>query len=92
MQFRAGSSYLQTGGTIYPAAQLILHPQYDPYLIDFDVAVGRVSDKVYAKVHLKKKQFNWIQTRLMRDEIWFAINKCYEEISEYKTNYFAKHH
>jgi trypsin len=43
VQFRAGSSYLQTGGTIYPAAQLILHPQYDPYLIDFDVAVGRLS-------------------------------------------------
>ena len=54
VQFRAGSSYLETGGTLHQAAQLIAHPQFDLLTIHFDVAVARVSDNVCAKVHLKK--------------------------------------
>jgi hypothetical protein len=43
VQFRAGSSIRGQGGSLHPAAQLIAHPRYDYYTIDFDVAVARVS-------------------------------------------------
>jgi len=51
VQFRAGSSFRGQGGTLHPAAQLILHPLYDSYTIDYDVAVARVSDKIFAKIN-----------------------------------------
>jgi hypothetical protein len=44
VQFRAGSSRRGTGGSIHPASELIAHPQYDYYTVDFDIAVARVSD------------------------------------------------
>jgi hypothetical protein len=47
VQFRAGSSIRETGGTTHPAAQIILHPSYDYYSMDFDIAVVRVSNFFY---------------------------------------------
>jgi hypothetical protein len=75
VQFRAGSSFRETGGTLYPASQLFAHPLYDEYLIDFDVAVARVSDYVFANLNLqpKKNSLNWVQTRLVREKVWFII-------------------
>nr|AFZ78859.1 serine protease [Coptotermes formosanus] len=43
VRFRAGSSLRSTGGTLHPAAQLVLNPDYDYYTIDYDIAVARVS-------------------------------------------------
>ncbi|XP_023727062.1 trypsin beta [Cryptotermes secundus] len=43
VQFRAGSSFRGTGGSIHPAGELIANPRYDYYTVDFDIAVGRVS-------------------------------------------------
>ncbi|XP_023727061.1 trypsin-2 [Cryptotermes secundus] len=43
VQFRAGSSIRGKGGSVHLATQLIAHPLYDYYTIDFDVAVVRVS-------------------------------------------------
>jgi hypothetical protein len=44
VRFRAGSSIRQTGGTLHPAAELFANPRYEYYIIDFDVAVARLSD------------------------------------------------
>ena len=58
VRFRAGSSFRETGGTTHPASQLFAHPLFDDYTIDFDVAVARVSDYVFANLNLQnKKQF-----------------------------------
>jgi hypothetical protein len=46
VQFRAGSSIKGKGGSIHPAAQLIVNPLYDYYTIDFDAAVAKVSGYV----------------------------------------------
>jgi hypothetical protein len=51
VRFRAGSSFRESGGTLHPASVLTAHPLYDPYTIDFDVAVARVSDYVLAKLN-----------------------------------------
>ena len=51
VHFRAGSSYLETGGTLHPAAALIAHPLYDAFTLDFDVVVARVNDNVCVKCH-----------------------------------------
>jgi len=51
VRFRAGSSYLESGGTTHPAAALIAHPLYDDYTLDYDVGLGRVSDNVCANCH-----------------------------------------
>jgi hypothetical protein len=47
VRFRAGSSIRETGGTVHPAAQIIANPLYDYYIIDFDIAVARVSNFFY---------------------------------------------
>jgi len=57
VEFRAGSSFRGSGGTLHRASQLIAHPRYDDYTIDFDVAVVRVSDYVFANLNLQKKHF-----------------------------------
>jgi hypothetical protein len=67
-QFRAGSSFRGSGGTLHPAAQLIPSPLYDFYTIDFDVAVAKVSDNVFVNSNFDKPILNWVQTRL----IWFT--------------------
>ena len=41
--FRAGSSFWNSGGTIHPVAQIAQHPLYDWWTIDFDISVVRVS-------------------------------------------------
>jgi len=46
VQFRAGSSIRGSGGTLHPAEQIILHPGYEAYPNEFNVAVVRVSDNV----------------------------------------------
>jgi hypothetical protein len=46
VQFRAGSSFRGSGGTLHPAAEVIANPLYEFYTIDFDVAVARVSGNV----------------------------------------------
>jgi len=51
VQFRTGSCIRGQGGSLHPAAELNAHPYYDPFTIDFDVAVARVSDIVSANVH-----------------------------------------
>ena len=51
MRFRAGSSIRGSGGTVHPAAQLIADTRYDSWTIDFDVAVARVSDNVFADLN-----------------------------------------
>ena len=56
-QFRAGSSTRESGGTLHPAAQLIGHPLYDEYIVDFDIAVVRVSNNVFVFLTLSQNQF-----------------------------------
>jgi len=56
VQFRAGSSFRGSGGTLHPASQLIANPRYDDYTLDFDVAVARVSDYVFASVNLHQQK------------------------------------
>jgi hypothetical protein len=74
VRFRAGSSIRGSGGTVHPAAQLIADQRYESWTIDFDVAVAMVSDNVWQTLIFdKKNSFNWVQTRLMRQEIWFTI-------------------
>jgi len=51
VQFRAGSSIKESGGTLHPAAQLIVDPRYDHWTTGFDVAVARVSDNVFANLY-----------------------------------------
>jgi len=51
VRFRAGSSFLESGGTLHQAVELIAHPLYDAYTLDYDVAVARVSNNVCAKCH-----------------------------------------
>ena len=46
VQFRACSSIRGSGGTLHPAAQIILHPRYNYKTLDFNVAVVRVGDNV----------------------------------------------
>jgi hypothetical protein len=55
VQFRAGSSIRGSGGTLHPAAQIISHPLFDINTADFDVAVVRVSDIVYANLTFWEK-------------------------------------
>jgi hypothetical protein len=50
VKFRAGSSYLETNGTLYPAVELIGHPLFDYYTLDYDVGLGKVSDNVVQNV------------------------------------------
>ena len=54
VRFRAGSSIRGSGGSLHPAAQIIVHPLYDYNTLDFDVAVVRVSDNVVANLILTK--------------------------------------
>ena len=49
VQFRAGSSILESGGTLCTAAELIGHPLFDYYTLDYDVGLGTVSDNVCVK-------------------------------------------
>jgi len=72
VQFRAGSSFRESGGTVHPAAQLIADPRYDPTTKDFDVGVGRVSDNVLANLDFDNTILIWVKTRLMRGGIWFT--------------------
>jgi hypothetical protein len=51
VQFRAGSSFRGQGGTLHQAVQLIVHPLYDDWTIDFDVAVARVIDNVFTNLN-----------------------------------------
>jgi hypothetical protein len=41
--FRAGSTFRETGGTVHPASLIVQNPYYDYYTIDFDISVVRVS-------------------------------------------------
>jgi len=59
VQFRAGSSIRGSGGTLHTAAQIISHPLFDINTADFDVAVVRVSDIVYANTTFWKKKIKW---------------------------------
>jgi len=43
VQFRAGSSIMETNGTVHPASQIIANPLYNYWIIDFDIAVAKVS-------------------------------------------------
>jgi trypsin len=51
---RAGSSIRGSGGSLHPVALIIVHPVYDYNTLDFDVAVVRVSDDVFANLTLTK--------------------------------------
>ena len=57
VQFRAGSSIIGFNGSLHPAAQLIAHPLYDDWTIDFDVAVAMVSDNVFPNLNFWQNQF-----------------------------------
>jgi len=57
VKFRAGSSYLQTNGTLYPAVELIGHPLFDYYTLDYDVGLGKVSENVVQNVIKKQCKF-----------------------------------
>jgi hypothetical protein len=46
VQFHAGSINSQSGVTLHPAAQIILHRRYNYKTLDFDVALVRVGDNV----------------------------------------------
>jgi hypothetical protein len=72
VQFRAGSSIRESGGTVHPAAQLIADPRFDYYTNDFDLAVARVSDYVFANLHFDNTILIWVKTRLIRGGIWFT--------------------
>jgi len=60
VQFRAGSSIRGSGGTLYPVAQIIVHPLYDYLNLDFDVAVARVSDNVFANLNFWQTHFKMV--------------------------------
>jgi len=47
VQFRAGSSIRERDGTVHPAVQITANPLYDYWIIDFDIAVARVSNYFY---------------------------------------------
>ena len=51
VQFRAGSSFRGQDGTLHPAAQLILHPLYNSYTLDFDMALASESDNIFANLN-----------------------------------------
>jgi len=74
VQFRAGSSFRESGGTLHPADQLIADPRYkyDNRTLDFDVGVARVSDNVFANLDFDNTILIWVITRLMRGGIWFT--------------------
>ena len=91
VEFRAGSSFRGSGGTLHRASQLIAHPFYDDYTLDFDVAVARVSDYVFANLNLQKNKnsLNWVQTRLVRETfgLQFKVNtanSCFDIKKHYK--------
>ncbi|KAJ9597879.1 hypothetical protein L9F63_011245 [Diploptera punctata] len=44
LRFRAGSSIREQGGTLHPAEVVIMHPQYNKFTIDCDIAVIKVSE------------------------------------------------
>ena len=51
VQFRAGGSFREQGGSVHPAAQLILHPLYNSYTLDFDMALASESDNIFANLN-----------------------------------------
>jgi hypothetical protein len=53
VRFRAVSSIRESGGSLHPASQLTANPRYDAYTIDFDVAVAKVNDNVFANLNKK---------------------------------------
>jgi hypothetical protein len=42
IRLRAGSSYMETGGLLYTASQIIIHSLYDEGTSDYDIAVIKV--------------------------------------------------
>jgi len=73
VEFRAGSSIRGSGGTVHPAAQIIVDPRYNHWSTGFDVGVGRVSDNVISNSIFDNTILIWVKTRLMRGRIWFSI-------------------
>jgi len=73
VRFRAGSSFRESGGTLHPASQLIAHPLFDDYTIDFDVAVARVSDNVLANLNFWKKFKMVLNTLNVRENVVYNL-------------------
>jgi hypothetical protein len=51
IQFRAGSSIVEFGGTLHAVDQIIVHPSFNTQTTNFDVAVAKVSDNVLANLN-----------------------------------------
>lgn len=87
VQFRAGSSIRGKGGSVHLATELIAHPLYDYYTIDFDVAVVRVSSCfsfVYVSLldgsSFRTAHYTVIETRISvhrKKQIQFQMNYHY---------------
>ena len=45
-RFLAGSSFMESRGTLHPAARIIENLLYDYWTFDYDIAVAKVSDSV----------------------------------------------
>lgn len=43
---RVGSSTHEKGGKVYKVKETILHPEYDTYTVDFDVALIRLAEPI----------------------------------------------
>jgi hypothetical protein len=72
-QFRAGSSIRGSGGTVHPAAQIITHPRFDYYDLDFDVAVAKVSDNVFSNLNFLEHQFK-IRSNTLNETVNLVYN------------------
>jgi hypothetical protein len=82
VQFRAGSNIRGKGGSLHPASELIAHPRYDYYTIDFDVAVARVSPcfSFLDGSSFKTVHYTVIETRKLvhgKRQLKFQINSHY---------------
>ena len=58
MLLRAGSSIRGSGGTVHPAAQFIVHPLFNWYHLDFNLALVKVSDHIFANLNFRQHHFN----------------------------------
>lgn len=50
---RAGSSKISSGGVLVKVKKMHPHPKYDPRLIDYDVAVGELSEPLEFSKNIK---------------------------------------
>ncbi|XP_026475860.1 trypsin-2-like [Ctenocephalides felis] len=53
LKVRAGSSYSSKGGMVHKVSQFYTHPSYDPYTIDYDYAILKLSTPLIYTTKIK---------------------------------------